>query len=53
MKANHSMFGKTHTIETLNLLSTKKSMPVTLYNNNNEYILIFKNKFFYLIIKLF
>lgn len=37
------MFGKTHTIETKNKISNKKSTPVILYNNNNEYILTFKN----------
>lgn len=36
------MFGKTHTIETKNKISTKKSTPVILYNNNG-YILTFKN----------
>lgn len=38
-----SMFGKSHTIETREKMSNSKSTPVTLYNNNNQYILTFKN----------
>jgi hypothetical protein len=37
------MFGKTHTIETKNTMSTKKSTSVTLFISNNVYILTFKN----------
>jgi hypothetical protein len=42
-KTNNSMFGKTKAIKTLNLISAIKSSPITLYNNDNEYILTFKN----------
>jgi group I intron endonuclease len=37
------MLGKNHTIETREKISNSKSKPVTLYNNNNQYILTFKN----------
>jgi group I intron endonuclease len=41
--ALNPMFGKSHTIETREKMSNSKSTPVTLYNNNNQYILTFKN----------
>jgi hypothetical protein len=37
------MFGKTHTTEARSKISIGISKPVTLYNNNNQYILTFKN----------
>jgi group I intron endonuclease len=37
------MFGKTHTAEARAKISARISNPVTLYNNNNQYILTFKN----------
>jgi group I intron endonuclease len=38
------MFGKTHTAEARAKISTRLSNPVKLYNNNNQYILTFKNR---------
>lgn len=37
------MFGKTHTADTREKISTKMNKPVTFYNSNNQYILTFKN----------
>jgi group I intron endonuclease len=42
-KNNNPMLGKNHTIETREKISNSKSQPVTLFNNNNQYILTFKN----------
>jgi hypothetical protein len=38
-----SMLGKTHTAEARFKISIGICKPVTLYNNNNQYILTFKN----------
>jgi hypothetical protein len=37
------MFGKKHTAETRAKISNRLSNPVTLYDNNNQYILTFKH----------
>lgn len=37
------MFGRKHKIESIKLISDKRSTSVTLYNNNNNYIITFKN----------
>ena len=42
-KNNNPMLGKNRTIEIREKILNSKSKPVTLYNNNNQYILTFKN----------
>jgi group I intron endonuclease len=37
------MFGRKHKTETLKLMSDKRSISVSLYDNNNNYILTFRN----------
>ena len=41
--SSNPMFKKTHTTEARAKISFGVSKPVTLYNNNNQYILTFKN----------
>jgi group I intron endonuclease len=43
MFGNSHSHNHSHTIEILEKLSNSKSKPVTLYNNNDQYILAFKN----------